>query len=129
MPQISPFSIWARRLRPFLKARLAARALRARSGANQASSLPNDQFELGDHRLWVPKLGWVNMAENLRFTGKITGARITKTADWWFISIQVEIPDAVPAKRPAAVGIDVGLNRLASCSPCLTRRSSSVVDR
>jgi putative transposase len=78
--------------------------------------LANDQFELGDHRLWVPKLGWVNLAENLRFTGKITGARITTTADWWFVSIQVEIPDTVPVKRPAAVGIDVGLNRLATLS-------------
>ena len=56
------------------------------------------------------------MAENLRFTGKVTGARITKTADWWFVSMQVEIPDAVPVKRPAAVGIDVGLNRLATLS-------------
>jgi transposase len=44
-------------------------------------ALANDQFELGDHRIWIPKLGWVNMAENLRFQGKVTGARITKTAD------------------------------------------------
>jgi putative transposase len=44
--------------------------------------LANDQFELGDHRLWIPKLGWVNMAE----------------------------------KRPAAIGVDVGLNRLATLS-------------
>ena len=78
--------------------------------------LANDQFELGDHRIWVPKLGWVNMAEKLRFNGKVTGARITKTADWWFVSIQVEVPDAVPMKKPAAVGIDVGLNRLATLS-------------
>ncbi|GCE23064.1 hypothetical protein KDK_68640 [Dictyobacter kobayashii] len=44
--------------------------------------LANDQLELGDHRVWVPKLGWVNMAENLRFHGKIMGARMSKTADW-----------------------------------------------
>jgi putative transposase len=78
--------------------------------------LANDQCELGDHRLWVPKLGWVNMAENLRFTGKVTGARITKTADWWFVSITVELPDALPEQRQAAVGIDVGLNRLVTLS-------------
>src|SRR3989449_921219 len=80
--------------------------------------LANDQFELGDHRIWVPKLGWVNMAENLRFKGKVTGARITKTAEWWFVSITVELPDEQPASRPAAVGIDVGLNRLATLSTC-----------
>ena len=78
--------------------------------------LANDQFELGDHRVWIPKLGWVNMAENLRFTGKITGARVTRTADWWFISITVEVPDELSEKRTAAVGIDVGLNRLATLS-------------
>ncbi len=78
--------------------------------------LANDQFELGDHRVWIPKLGWVNMAENLRFTGKITGARVTRTADWWCISITVAVPDARSATRTAAVGIDVGLNRLATLS-------------
>jgi len=78
--------------------------------------LANDQFELGDHRIWIPKLGWVNMAENLRFSGKMTGARVTKTADWWFVSIQVELPDALPEHKQAAVGIDVGLNRLATLS-------------
>ena len=78
--------------------------------------LANDQFELGDHRIWIPKLGWVNLAENLRLQGKVTGARITRQADWWFVSIQVEIPDPIPVKKPAAVGIDVGLNRLATLS-------------
>ncbi len=78
--------------------------------------LANDQFELGDHRIWIPKLGWVNLAENLRFQGKVTGARITKTADWWFVSITVELSDERLDKRRAAVGIDVGLNRLATLS-------------
>jgi putative transposase len=78
--------------------------------------LANDQCELGDHRIWIPKLGWVNMAENLRFQGKVTGARITKTADWWFVSLTVEMPDERQSARPAAIGIDVGLNRLASLS-------------
>jgi putative transposase len=78
--------------------------------------LANDQFELGDHRIWIPKLGWVNMAENLRFKGKIKGARITKTAEWWFVSITVEMPAEQPDKKPAAIGIDAGLNRLATLS-------------
>ena len=78
--------------------------------------LANDQFELGDHRIWIPKLGWVNMAENLRFQGKVTGARITKAADWWCVSLTVEMPDERQSARPVAIGIDVGLNRLASLS-------------
>src|SRR6266568_3044768 len=78
--------------------------------------LANDQFELGDNRMWIPKLGWVNMAENLRFKGRVTGARITKTSDWWFVSLTVEMPDEKPDPCPSAVGIDVGLNRLATLS-------------
>ena len=78
--------------------------------------LAHDQFELGDHRIWIPKLGWVNMAEKLRFKGKVTGARITKTAEWWFVSLTVEMVDEMPEKRAAAVGVDVGLNRLATLS-------------
>ncbi len=78
--------------------------------------LVNDQFELGDHRIWIPKLGWVNMAENLRFKGKVTGVRITRAADWWFASITVELPDIQGAPRTLAVGIDVGLSRLATLS-------------
>ena len=78
--------------------------------------LANDQFELGDHRLWVPKLGWVNMSENLRFKGKVIGARVTKTAEWWSISITVDMPDEIADPRTPAVGIDVGLNRLATLS-------------
>lgn len=78
--------------------------------------LANDQLELGDHRVWIPKLGWVNLAENLRLRGKITGARVTKTADWWFLSVTVELPDEPVDKRTPAIGIDVGLNRLATLS-------------
>jgi putative transposase len=102
------------------KAFFAGKARRPKFKSKKRSKpsfyLANDQFELGDHRIWVPKLGWVNMAENLRLVGKVTGARITKTADWWFVSIQVELPDEIPVKRPGAVGIDVGLNRLATLS-------------
>jgi putative transposase len=66
--------------------------------------------------VWIPKLGWVNLAEKLRFQGKVAGARITRTADWWFISITVEVPDEHPEKKHIAVGIDVGLNRLVTLS-------------
>ncbi len=78
--------------------------------------LANDRFEVGDHWVEISKLGRVNMAEKLRFSGKILSARISKTADWWFVSITVEMPDVVPENHSPPVGIDVGLNRLATLS-------------
>ena len=79
--------------------------------------LANDKFTISHHFIDIPKLGRVNMAENLRFRGKILGARITKVASWWFVSIKVELPErtAVKNTRPT-VGIDVGINRLVTVS-------------
>src|SRR5207237_6056940 len=78
--------------------------------------LANDKFTVGDHWIDVPKLGRVNMAESLRFSGKIMSARISQTASWWFVSITVEVPDEIPLNASPPVGVDVGLNRLATLS-------------
>ena len=39
----------------------------------QSFRLNNDKFKVDGHQFWVPNLGWVNMAEALRFQGKIMG--------------------------------------------------------
>jgi putative transposase len=111
-----PFLDLGKAFTAFFEGRARRPKFKSKKRSKPSFYLANDQFELGDHRIWVPKLGWVNMAENLRFKGKVAGARLTKTADWWFVSIQVEMPDVIPVKKPAACGIDVGLNRLATLS-------------
>ncbi len=111
-----PFFDLSKAFTAFFEGRARRPRFKSKKKSKPSFYLANDQFVFGDHRIWIPKLGWVNLAEHLRFTGKITGARITKTADWWFVSVTVELPDALPEKRQAAVGIDVGLNRLATLS-------------
>src|SRR5512135_328264 len=111
-----PFLDVGKAFTAFFEGRARRPKFKSKKRSKPSFYLANDQLELGDHRIRVPKLGWVNTAENLRFVGKVTGARITKTADWWFVSMLVELPDSIPVKRPAAVGIDVGLNRLATLS-------------
>src|SRR5256884_3149445 len=111
-----PFLDLGKAFTAFFEGRARRPRFKRKKRSKPSFYLANDQFELGDHRIWVPKLGWVNMAENLRFKGKVTGARITKTADWWLVSIQVEIPDALAERKQGAIGIDVGLNRLATLS-------------
>lgn len=80
--------------------------------------LANDKFEVRGHRLRVPKLGWVNLAEKLRFKGKILGATISREADWWYVSITLEVREAPEEKvAPAGqCGLDVGIVRLATLS-------------
>jgi len=89
---------------------------KSKKRSRQSFYLANDKFAVGDHWIDVPKLGRVNMAESLRFKGKILSARIAKHASWWFVSITVEMPDEVNYNKRPPVGVDVGLNRLATLS-------------
>jgi len=105
----------------FLQGRTAGRKtgypkFKSKKHSRPSFYLANDKFTVGDHWMDVPKLGRVNMAESLRFQGKILSARISKTASWWFVSITVEMPDEVPLNTHPPLGVDVGLNRLATLS-------------
>jgi putative transposase len=111
-----PFLDLGKAFTAFFEGRARRPKFKSKKRSKPSFYLANDQFELGDHRIWIPKLGWVNMAENLRFKGKVTGARITKVADWWFLNLTVEVSEKKPERKTAAVGIDVGLNRLATLS-------------
>lgn len=60
--------------------------------------------------------GLVNMAEFLRFDGKIMGARVSYRAGYWWVSIQVEMNQEPPIHEGPAVGIDLGIKYLAVTS-------------
>jgi putative transposase len=79
-------------------------------------ALWNDQFRVEGKRVRIAKLGWVRMREELRFDGKNLGARVRFRAGRWFISIQVEMPNAVPEARTGIVGVDLGIKVLMTCS-------------
>jgi putative transposase len=78
--------------------------------------LANDKFSVQGHTLRVPKLGKVNMTEELRFQGKILSAVISYRAGWWFVSIAVEVEHEMPSQHGGTVGIDLGIKTLATLS-------------
>ena len=55
------------------------------------------------------KLGTVNLAEKLRFSGKILGATVSHHVGWWYVSIQVEVQTQQQSTSESIVGIGVGL--------------------
>ncbi len=59
----------------------------------------------------------VKIREKLRFPGKVTSATVSRQADKWFVSITVDTDD-MPSlcTSRAAVGVDLGVNRLATFS-------------
>lgn len=90
-----------------------------KKGIHDSFYLSNDCFMVKDKKIRIPKLGWVNMTEELRFTGKIMSATISKTAGKWFVSISVEVPDAPKCSDNqvhSSVGVDLGIKTLATLS-------------
>ncbi len=74
--------------------------------------IANDKFYLKDQSIYLPKIGLVEMTEQLRFAGKILGATVSRTANRWFVAIQVDVPDEQAKKRRTShevVGVDVGV--------------------
>jgi len=81
--------------------------------------LSNDQFKIAENRFRIPKLGWIKLTETLRFSGKIVSATVSRTAEKWFVSIQVQIetsPIKVSENQADVVGVDLGISRLATLS-------------
>ena len=79
--------------------------------------------EVHKKRINLPKIGWIRMREELRYTGEITKVVVSKHNDKWYASITVRRfdgnnykhqPPLFDDKQP--VGIDVGINTLATCS-------------
>jgi len=87
-------------------------------GVDDRVTISNDQFQVDGRRLRIPKLGWVRMREALRFTGRVVSACVSRTADHWYASITVDCPDPPlpPAENQGAVGVDLGITRLATLS-------------
>ena len=77
----------------------------------------NDQFRVEQKMVTLPRIGRVRMREKLRFTGKIMAATVSRTADRWFISIQVDVGEyRKPRTGDGVVGVDLGLNVTAMVS-------------
>jgi putative transposase len=79
----------------------------------------NDKLRISDHTIRLPKVGEVAMREALRFDGRVLGATVSRTADRWFVAVQVEVPDAIYYRNRAAhgvTGVDLGIKSAATLS-------------
>ena len=85
-------------------------------GRDDRFTISNDHFKVDGKKIRLPHIGWVSMREELRFQGKILSATVSKVADRWFVSIAVESGPihSKPAKNHGKVGVDLGVNTLAT---------------
>ena len=107
-----------------------------KKGRHDSFYMDNSAFQIIDKKIYIPKLGWVKMRENLRFYGKIMSATVSRVADKWFVSIQVNVPfNSLPVAKKLCsenqavinecvasvaeakvVGIDLGIKTMATLS-------------
>lgn len=109
---------------PFLDLQDAFRRFFKKLGGKpkfKKKSLNKDSFYVGGdqtyvegEKIYVPRLGLVRLKEKLKYDGKINSVVISRTADRWFASVQVEM-ESLNLKKPIkdrAFGVDVGLNHM-----------------
>lgn len=76
-----------------------------------------DQIKIKGKKIWIPNLGLVKMSENLRFEGKVNSGVFSRTADRWFVSIQVDTAEEFSkCETNNSVGVDLGINKMATLS-------------
>lgn len=79
----------------------------------------NDKFSLDGMTIRLPKIGAVTMTEALRLEGKICGATVSRTAEGWFVALQVEVSDTQFYRARTAhgiTGVDLGIKAAATLS-------------
>lgn len=82
----------------------------------------SDSFSLDgsitvDHRkVKVPVIGWLKTYEHLPQGVLPKSVTISRTADRWFISFKIETEPTVTPKTVDVVGVDLGINHLATLS-------------
>jgi len=96
----------------------SARPTYKKKGRNtEGFYVANDKGAYADGRVRVPNVGWVKLAEPLRFTGKIMAYHISTYAGQWHVAVNMSTDiRKAPAERKTICGIDVGLKTPAICS-------------
>ena len=88
-----------------------------KKGVKDSFTVDSTKFVVDGKKIRIPKLGWVRMAEELRFDGKLMSATVKKRAGKWFVSIAVETAATVSENQASgAVGIDLGVKTLVTLS-------------
>ena len=100
----------------FFKGQNSYPTFKKRHKSRLSFGLANDKFAVDGHTAKLSKIGAVNMAETLRFVGKIMRGNVSLSAGHWYLSITVEIENAPREATGRTVGIDVGLKTLAVTS-------------
>jgi putative transposase len=72
-------------------------------------------IKISGNRIKLPRIGWVKCHEILPVVS-VKNVTISKRAGDWYISFKYEVEIQPTPKQRERIGVDVGINRLATCS-------------
>lgn len=79
-------------------------------GTHDSFYIANDKFYIKDKLIKIPRGGLVRLTEELRFDGKINSATVSKRANRYFVSINIDIPNYKKNRcYDNKIGIDLGI--------------------
>ena len=89
-------------------------SFRADNGPTKAG---DNAVTLIKKKIKLPRIGWVNLEEALRFKGQIKSVVVSRRANRWYAAISVET-NQLPYERKnhASIGIDLGIKTFAQLS-------------
>ncbi|MEH2360711.1 RNA-guided endonuclease InsQ/TnpB family protein [Nostoc sp.] len=86
-----------------------------KKGRNDSFTL-DGSIHVDHHKVKVPVIGWVKTYERLPHGVKPKSVTISRQADSWFISFKIKIETIHTPKAIDFVGVDLGINHLATLS-------------
>ena len=85
---------------------------------NGAPDKLSNAVKVEGKKVKLPICGWVKMREEPRFAGRIISTNVSKQADGWYISLQIdtEYQHKTIDKAHDSIGVDLGMKALATLS-------------
>jgi putative transposase len=89
---------------------------KGRSDSFRYSGSETTKLDQVNSRIYLPKLGWMRYRNSREVLGTVKNVTVSKHAGKWFVSIQTEREVNWPIPQGGAVGMDMGIARLATLS-------------
>jgi putative transposase len=113
----APFANLQKAFSRFFKKTAKRPKFKCKGKSRDSFAVANDKLKVDGKRVRLPVIGWVRLTESVRFSGRILSATVSRIADHWYISFQIDVGDAKRTRTAdGQVGVDLGVKALAVTS-------------
>lgn len=85
---------------------------KTKNGNSESFTLHNIQFKINGKKLYIAKMGWYGLTEELRFNGKLVRATVSEKNGNHYVSITVDTEIEPMEQTGEAVGVDFNIHSI-----------------